>query len=354
MAWSKKVIKKEDGVNVEAISPLIISASRSTDIPAFYSDWFFHRLKVGYSAWINPFTKEKSYISYDKCKFIVFWSKNPKKLIPHLDELKEYGIGCYVQYTLNDYEEDGLEKGVPPLEERIETFKALVDKLGKGNVIWRFDPLILTDKITIPVLLNKIKKIGDELVEYADKLVFSFADISSYKKVQNNLVSNGINYKEWDEESEFEFSRGLCELNTSSKWDYRLATCGEKVDLSTLGIMHNKCIDDELITKNSYNDTELMDFLGIKIKCVDDFLFGNDDMPDNSIIINGKYYGVRNKDNKDRGQRALCGCIVSKDIGQYNTCPHMCEYCYANSNKNTAVSNYNIFVANGGLGETIV
>lgn len=354
MKWPRQFITREDGTDVEAQAPLIISASRSTDIPAFYSDWFFHRLNVGYSAWINPFTKEKSYITYNKCKFIVFWSKNPKPLIPHLDELKERGIGCYVQYTLNDYEKEGLEKGVPSLEERIETFKALVDKLGKGNVIWRFDPLILTDEITIPVLLDKIKKIGDKLLGYTDKLVFSFADISTYKKVQNNLNIHGIHYQEWDEESELKFAATLAELNKFSQWNYKLATCGEKVDLSEFGIEHNKCIDDELITKISYKDKELMDFLGIKIKCVDDFIFGSDDMPKDAIVINSDYYGVRSKSNKDTGQRALCGCIVSKDIGQYNTCPHMCEYCYANSDKTLAAGNYGLFVLNGGLGETII
>ena len=354
MKWAKQFITKEDGTNVEAQDPMIISASRSTDIPAFYSDWFFHRLNVGYSAWINPFNKEKSYISYNKCKFIVFWSKNPKPLIPHLDELKERGIGCYIQYTLNDYENDGLEKGVPSLEERIETFKALVDKLGKGNVIWRFDPLILTDEITITTLLEKIKKVGDKLLGYADKLVFSFADILTYKKVQGNLTANGIKYQEWDEESQVKFAAALAELNKFSQWNYKLATCGEKADLSEFGIEHNKCIDDELITKISYNDKELMDFLGIRIKFVDDYLFGEEALPDDAIIINGDYYGVRTKSNKDNGQRALCGCIVSKDIGQYNTCAHMCEYCYANSDKDVAKENYHKFIENGGLGETII
>lgn len=354
MKWPKQFITKEDGTNVEAQAPLIISASRSTDIPAFYSDWFFHRLKVGYSAWINPFNKEKSYISYNKCKFIVFWSKNPKPLLEHLDELKERGIGCYVQYTLNDYEADGLEPSVPALEKRIETFKALVDKLGKGNVIWRFDPLILTDEISIITLLDKIKKVGDKLLGYADKLVFSFADIMAYKKVQANLEKNGVNYHEWDEESELKFAAALAELNKFSQWNYKLATCGEKVDLSEFGIEHNKCIDDELITKISYQDKELMDFLGIRIKFVDDYLFGEESLPEDAIIINSDYYGVRTKSNKDGGQRALCGCIISKDIGQYNTCPHMCEYCYANADKFDAAQNYLKFLQNGGLGETII
>ena len=157
MGWDKVKILRDNGQEADAQAPIIISASRSTDIPAFYAEWFFNRLRKGYSAWTNPFNGVQSYVSYAKTRFIVFWSKNPEKLIPHLDYLKERGINCYIQYTLNDYEEEGLEKGVPALAERIETFKKLVNILGKGSVIWRFDPLILTDQITVEKLLKKLK-----------------------------------------------------------------------------------------------------------------------------------------------------------------------------------------------------
>ena len=99
----------EDGMSkAMAQAPIVVSASRSTDIPAFYSDWFFHRMKVGYSAWTNPFNGVRSYVSYARTRFIVFWSKNPRPLLAHLDELEERGIGCYIQYSLNDYDEDDL------------------------------------------------------------------------------------------------------------------------------------------------------------------------------------------------------------------------------------------------------
>ena len=178
MVWCKKTITTEKGELVEAQSPLIISASRSTDIPAFYADWFFYRLEKGYSAWTNPFNGVRSYVSYTDTRFIVFWSKNPKPLLRHLDKLIEKNIGCYIQYTLNDYVDEHLETAVPSVDERIETFKNLVDKLGFGHVIWRFDPLILTDKISIDTLLDRIEYIGDRLKGYTEKLVFSFVDIS--------------------------------------------------------------------------------------------------------------------------------------------------------------------------------
>ena len=93
--WSETEIKRENGWLVRAQAPVIVSASRSTDIPAFYADWFFHRLKAGYSAWTNPFNGVRSFVSYEKCRFIVFWSKNPKPLLAHLDKLEERNIGCY-------------------------------------------------------------------------------------------------------------------------------------------------------------------------------------------------------------------------------------------------------------------
>lgn len=146
-----------NGQTVKAQAPVIVSASRSTDIPAFYADWFFDRLSKGYSAWTNPFNGVKSYISYTNTRFIVFWSKNPSPLLPYLHILKERNIKCYIQYTLNDYENEKLEK-VPPLEYRIKTFKQLVEKLGKGSVVWRFDPMILTDDISYLLLIVWVYK----------------------------------------------------------------------------------------------------------------------------------------------------------------------------------------------------
>ena len=102
MAWKKATIQLDNGAWADAQVPEIVSASRSTDIPAFYADWFFHRLEKGYSAWTNPFNGKKIYVSYQNTRFIVFWSKNPEKLIPHLDKLEQHipKIKCYVQYKI--------------------------------------------------------------------------------------------------------------------------------------------------------------------------------------------------------------------------------------------------------------
>lgn len=342
MAWKKGKIVIEDGTIVDAQAPEIISASRSTDIPAFYADWFFHRLEKGYSAWTNPFNGAKSYVSYNKTRFIVFWSKNPKPLLNHLDTLDKKDIGCYVQFSLNDYEHEALELNVPPLSERIETFKTLSGRVGKDGVIWRFDPLILTDKISIDDLLRKVENIGNQIHEYTDKLVFSFADITSYKKVKANLEKSSINYHEWQEYEMLRFTEALSKMNKDNGWNLHLATCGEKVSLEQFGVEHNHCVDDRLIVKRAWKDTVLMSFLGAEIKGMQVNLFGEKDPtpPDDAIELDSTHFAVILKNNRDAGQRTLCGCMASKDIGQYNTCIHKCEYCYANDNKLIAQRNY--------------
>ena len=345
-------VKKEDrfvilenGEKVKASFPVVVSASRSTDIPAFYADWFFDRLKKGYSVWTNPFNGVKSYVGYADTKFIVFWSKNPKPLFPYLPFLKEKGIGCYIQYSLNDYVEEGLERGVPPLQERIETFKKLVSELGKGAVVWRFDPLILTDKINIEKLLKKIENIGNQLKDFTEKLVFSFADIISYRKVKSNLEKSGINYIDWTPEQMKEFAQRLVRLNKEKGWNFILATCGETVNLD--GIEHNHCVDDRLMVRFGYKSKELLDFLGAEIidaNCSDNLFADVEpvEIVGDAISLSDGRHAVINKNNKDKGQRAACGCMKSKDIGEYNTCVHLCEYCYANSTKEIAKANWQL------------
>jgi hypothetical protein len=229
MNWDKVMISLKDGKSVEAQAPVIISASRSTDIPAFYSDWFIHRLREGYTVWINPFNGAKSYVSFEKARLIVFWSKNPEPLIKHLPYLDEKISNYYFQFTLNDYEKEGLEPNVPPLRSRIETFVSLSERIGKNKVIWRFDPLILTDKIGIEELLRKVENIGNRLRNNTEKMVFSFADIEIYKKVQKNLLNNSIRYREFDESSMIQFASGLQQLNKN--WNFVIGSCAEKIPL---------------------------------------------------------------------------------------------------------------------------
>lgn len=349
--WDKQKLPRENGELVDMQVPVLVSASRSTDIPAFYADWFFHRLEVGYSAWTNPFNGVRSYVSYQNTRFIVFWSKNPRPLLEYLPILESRGIGCYIQYSLNDYEAEGLEKNVPSLAQRIDTFKQLVESLGKGHVIWRFDPLVLTDQISIDALLAKIENIGDQLYGYTEKLVFSFADILSYRKVQYNLKKASVNYQDWSESQMREFAEKLSRLN--EKWGYVLATCGEKIDLTEFGVKKNRCIDDDLIIRLAYDDKILMDYLNVKIQPLPQAnLFGQTEpLPVGAIELPDGRYATHGS-NRDKGQRLFCGCVKSKDIGEYNTCVHGCEYCYANASKELAIANLRSHKENP-LSETI-
>ena len=148
-----------------------------------------------------------------------------------------------------------------------------------------------------------------------------------------------------------DFAKELSALNR--KWGYTLATCGEKVDLQQFGIEHNHCVDDALIIRLAYEDKELMDFLKVKMFPMPvPNLFGESEpLSDDAIILPNNTYATHG-DNRDKGQRLFCGCIMSKDIGEYNTCPHLCEYCYANSSKEIAVRNWKEH-KNNPFGETI-
>lgn len=301
------------------LTPVIVSASRETDLPRFYVEWFLNRLRDGWCAWKNPFNGEIRKVSFDKTRLIVFWSKNPKPLLDRLDEVESLGHRqYYFQFSLNDYVAEGFEPNVPGVKERVDTFRRLAERIGKERVVWRFDPLLLTDKISIDVLLNRIAVIGRQLKDYTEKLVFSFIDIASYRKVQKNLA--GLGCREFSSEEQRCFAEGLSKLN--GELGLELATCGEMADLSGYGIKQNKCVDDELIMRLFNDDAALMDYIGAECDLIDGWKIA--------------------KSRKDKGQRKACGCIASKDIGMYNTCPHLCRYCYANANDNLVVKNFRL------------
>lgn len=137
IVMDKALILTDSCEQVEALASIIISASRSTDILAFYAKWFFNRLAKGYCVWHNPFNRQKMYVSLEWCKAIVFWTKNPKPILPYLRELDERGIHYYFQFTLNDYMDEGFVPNVLSVTKRVETFRDLSEMIGKERVIWR-------------------------------------------------------------------------------------------------------------------------------------------------------------------------------------------------------------------------
>jgi hypothetical protein len=321
MRWIETTVETPEGLQ-KAVAPEVISASRSTDIPAFYAEWFMNRLQQGYVKWVNPFNRRPQYVAFSNARVIIFWSKNPRPLMPFLDKLDRRSLGYYFHFTLNDYEFERLEPGVPPLADRIETFKTLSQRIGKHRVIWRFDPLILAQGLAVPALLNRIERVGDQLAPFTQKLVFSFADISTYRKVQNNLARKGIAYQEFRKDLMVEAAQGIGAL--AKQWGIAATTCAEPISLSQFGIQHNRCIDDDLILRITPNPTSLNRLFGLDLSPQHD-LFGTSEKGRTPV--------------KDPGQRASCGCVFGKDIGQYNTCPHLCLYCYANTSEDVVKRN---------------
>ncbi len=271
---------------------MILSVSRRTDIPAFYSEWFYNRIKEGFVYVRNPMNIHNiSKITLDPSLIdcIVFWTKNPQNMLSRLDELKDYNY--YFQFTINPYDQT-LEKGVPRKKEIFETFKRLSDRIGPDRVIWRYDPIIFSDHLDSQYHEKYFEVIAKSIGSYTNRCVISFLDL--YKKTERNIMH--INAKEFEN---IEYST-LCNQinNIASNLKIEVQTCAEKVDLLQYGISHGCCIDYRLI----------------------------------EAILN-KNIDVR----KDKNQREECGCVESVDIGQYNSCKHNCLYCYANFNNDKVI-----------------
>lgn len=333
----KMTITTDGGERVEAMAPVIISASRSTDIPAFYARWFFNRLERGYCTWFNPFNQQKVYVSFSRCRVIVFWTKNPRPILPYLHLLEERGIHYYFQVTLNDYTAEGFEPNVPSVKERVDTFRELAQMVGHERVIWRYDPLIVSPSTSPRELLRRVWNVGNQIKGCTDKLVFSFVDVTTYRKVQSNLVKEtpyfskeSVDQAEASTAQRQEIVEGLTKLReawANEGWPLTLATCAEDIDLDQHGIEHNRCIDGELMERLWPEDKELVYYLRTG-RWPERNLFGDlPPLPD------------KRKNMKDPGQRKACGCIMSKDIGMYNTCRHFCVYCYANTSKDVVLKN---------------
>ena len=276
---------------------MIISASRRTDIPAFYSDWFFTRIKERYVLVPNPYnSKMISRISLDPAVVdcIVFWSKNPAPMLEKLDKLKEYNY--YFQFTLNPYGPE-IENHLPIISKRIDTFKRLSDRIGKEKVIWRYDPVLTNETYTPGFHKEKFAEIAYELKEHTEKCMLGFID--HYQHIRTAVSRFNIQplLKADIEEMAASFKK------TVDTCSIQLDTCTVKVDLTHLGIPGGLCIDNQLVER-----------------------------------IAGYPISVR----KDKNQRDICRCAESIDIGTYESCLNGCIYCYAiKGNYNTVKYNLN-------------
>ena len=274
---------------------MIISASRRTDIPAFFSKWFERRIQEGFVYIRNPFNPEqlsKIDLSPDVIDCIVFWTKNPIPMLKRLDSFSDYPF--YFQFTLTGYGKD-IEANLPDKNEKlIPAFKELSSTIGAEKVIWRYDPIVFTEKYSVDYHLRAIEKIATELENHTEKCVISFVD--TYRKNENAMEQIGAYFL--DDKELTSFAKQIA--NIAGEHDIEVATCAEAIDLEEAGIKHNCCIDPELI---------------------------------------GRIAGGKMKVGKDKSQRLECGCCASIDIGTYNTCDNGCKYCYANFDQATVKGN---------------
>lgn len=245
MKWPETVIDTPQG-RKKAVAPLVVSASRATDIPAFHAAWFMNRLRAGFCLWKNPFNAaQQQWISLEKCRAFVFWSKHPAPLLPHLPEIAARGHEFYVQYTLNDYEGTGLEPNLPPLQTRVETFRQLSELAGKKRVIWRFDPIILGGGLTVENTLSRLRRLAEELSPFTETLVFSFVDW--YRKTARELGRLNPAFRPPTPAEMQEIARGMAEMNRHLPHPLKIAACAEPLDLRPFGIARSRCVDPALL-----------------------------------------------------------------------------------------------------------
>ncbi len=278
---------------------MILSVSRRTDVPNYYSDWFVNRIKEGFLYVRNPMNAHQISridLSPNVVDCIVFWTKNPVNMLEKLNYLQDYVY--YFQFTLTGYGKD-IEPNFPNKREvLIPTFKKLSEKIGKEKVIWRYDPIFINDKYTMDYHLKAFEEIAGNLAGYTEKAVISFVDL--YAKTQRNMKKLGIRYM--TNEEMISLSGKMAQI--ASKYNLVIEACAEQIDLQEVGIRHGSCIDKKLIEKLS--GCELI----------------------------GK---------KDKNQREACGCFESIEVGTYNTCLNGCKYCYANFNNDKVNANVKLY-----------
>ena len=264
---------------------MIISASRRTDIPTYYSEWFFNRLREGYVLVRNPMNARqisRISLSPEAVDGIVFWTKNPVPMLSRLGELEPYPY--YFQFTLTAYGRD-VEPNLPGKNGvLIPAFQELSRMAGRERVVWRYDPIFLSDRYTVEYHCRYFRVLAAKLGEYTEKCTVSFLDF--YRSTARNMRS--LRIREMTAAQQREMMERFSEI--AGEYGLYIDTCSEAISLEDLGISHASCVDRERLER-----------IG----------------------------GYRLNVGRDRNQRKECGCAASVDIGAYDTCGNGCLYCYA-------------------------
>lgn len=274
---------------------MIISASRRTDIPTYYSEWLFNRLREEYVMVRNPMNTHqigRISLSPDVVDGLVLWTKNPIPMLDHLSELEMYNF--YFQFTVNSYGKD-VEPNIPSKNDTIiPAFIRLSKTVGRERVIWRYDPIFFNADYTMEYHCIYFKRLAARLSEYTEKCTVSFLDM--YRNTARSIQPLQIRVE--THEQQLELLSTFSEI--AHQYGIYIDTCAEAIELNGLQIPHACCIDKERL--------ERLGHCQLKVE-------------------------------KDKNQRPECGCVASIDIGAYNTCKNGCLYCYANFNAKTVQTN---------------
>ena len=265
---------------------MILNTGLRTDIPGFFSEWFYNRIDEGFVYVRNPYAKNQIYsyrLDPELIDCIVFTTKNPRPMFRNLEKIDKFNQ--YWHITITPYGKE-IEPNVPPVDEVINSFKFLSERLGKEKVTLRYDPIFISEKYSLEKHMESFDYILDYLSDYTTEAIISFIDL--YEKTKRNFP----NAKEVTQDERLRIGEEFAKIG--EKYNIKVKTCAEGTELERFGIDSSGCMTKEVIEKA---------------------INKNLDIP------------------KQKARNGECYCLLNNDIGEYNTCNHGCLYCYANSNK---------------------
>ena len=265
---------------------MILNTGLRTDIPGFFSEWFYNRIDEGFVYVRNPYAKNQIYfyrLDPELIDCMIFCTKNPKPMLENLEKIDKFNQ--YWHITITPYEKE-IEPNVPPVDDVLESFKYLSKRLGKENVTLRYDPIFINEKYTLEKHIESFEYIIDSLSGYTTESIISFIDL--YEKTKRNFPKA----REVTKDERLKLGEEFAQIG--KKNNITIKTCVEGSEFDKFGIDSSGCMTKEVIER----------------------------------AIN-KNLNVP----KQKARNGECYCLLNNDIGEYNTCDHGCLYCYANSNK---------------------
>ncbi len=265
---------------------MILNTGLRTDIPGFFSEWFYNRIEEGFVYVRNPYVKNQIYsyrLDPELIDCIIFCTKNPKPMLENLEKIDKFNQ--YWHITIAPYEKE-IEPNVPPMNDVLESFKYLSKKLGKENVTLRYDPIFINEKYTLEKHIESFEYIANSLSDYTTEAIISFIDL--YEKTKRNFPKA----REVTKDERLKLGKEFAQIG--KKNNITIKTCVEGTELDKFGIDSSGCMTKEVIERAINKNLNIP---------------------------------------KQKARNGECYCLLNNDIGEYNTCAHGCLYCYANSNK---------------------